>query len=81
MSHGSAAHSAQSPVAAYLEAEQRTGRVDEHVDAAAAAGLLIGACHEAVFHHHLVAGRTEEPDFSALQAQVRALLRGLLPRP
>jgi AcrR family transcriptional regulator len=70
------------PVAAYLRAEQALGRVDAATDPAAAAVLLLGACHQLAFVELLVGpGKLpfrERTDPAA--ALVATLLAGLEPR-
>lgn len=49
---------------AYLAAEQKLGRVDGTIDAAAAAGLLLGACFQRAFLGHF-AGADQASDVDA----------------
>lgn len=64
------------PLAEYLTAEQRLGRVAPGADTSASAALLIGAC----FQHAFLGYFTEHPadDQSVAAALVGALTTGLL---
>jgi AcrR family transcriptional regulator len=71
---------ANEAVAAYLEAEQRLGRVREDAVPGAAAAALLGACFQRAFLHHFLAEGLEpgEDDRFAEEA-VRSLMLGLSP--
>lgn len=63
-------------LAAYVEVEQRVGRVDSSVDAQAVAELLVGACHSRAF----LRGFESDPDVSDeqfVEKLVAALMIGL----
>lgn len=76
-----AAHdAAREPLVAYLRREQALGRVDPDADLAAAAALLLGACHEAVFTRQLLGTHRGPADGAALRPQIRTLVSGLAPR-
>ena len=78
---GAGPHRAWEPVAAYLRAEQGLGRVAADADPAAAAVLLLGACHQLVFVELLSGPETlpfrDRPQ--AAERLVATLLGGLAP--
>jgi AcrR family transcriptional regulator len=55
---GGGPHRAWEPIVAYLRAEQALGRVAADADPAAAAVLLLGACHQLVFVELMVGPET-----------------------
>jgi AcrR family transcriptional regulator len=78
---GAGPQRAHEPIAEYLRAEQALGRVDPGADPAAAAVLLLGACHHHAFMESLVDAAElplDRPDPAA--AMVAAVLAGLAPR-
>ena len=74
-------HRAWEPVIAYLQAEQRLGRVAAGADPAAAVLLLLGACQQLVFVELMTGPATlpfrDRPD--PAPALVATLLTGLAP--
>jgi AcrR family transcriptional regulator len=76
---GAGPHRAIEPVVAYLEAEQALGRVPAGADLAAAAVLLLGACHQVVFVEQMVGQGALPLGGSPAARLVDALLAGLTP--
>lgn len=71
---------ANEAVAAYLDAEQRLGRVREDVAPEAAAAALLGACFQRAFLHHFLAkGLAPGEDDRFVEEVVRSLMLGLPP--
>jgi AcrR family transcriptional regulator len=56
---GGGPHRANEAVAAYLQAEQRLGRVREDADPEAAAAMLLGACFQRAFLRQFLAEETD----------------------
>jgi AcrR family transcriptional regulator len=68
-------------VAAYLQAEQRLGRVAAEIRPAAAAELaLAGSFHKAMFDHFFARDVSEEENCLHLREMVHILLAGIEPR-
>jgi AcrR family transcriptional regulator len=76
----SAHYAAREPLVAYLRREQALGRVDPDADLTAAAALLLGACHEAVFTRQLLGAHRGSVGTAALRPQIHILVSGLAPR-
>jgi hypothetical protein len=67
-------------LAAYLEAEERLGRVREDVDPEAAAAMLLGACYQrAFFRSYLGEDAPAEGEEGFVEGIVRTLMRSLSP--
>jgi AcrR family transcriptional regulator len=67
-------------LAAYLEAEERLGRVREDADPEAAAAMLLGACYQrAFFRSYLGEDAPAEGDEGFVESIVRTLMRSLSP--
>ena len=67
-------------LAAYLEAEERLGRVREDVDPEAAAAMLLGACYQrAFFRSYLGEDAPAEGEMGFVEGIVRTLMRSLSP--
>jgi AcrR family transcriptional regulator len=77
---GSGPHKGNELLAAYFRAEQRAGRINDRVDAEAAAALVIGACVGRVMMRRF-SGRVDSPeaDERFCRAVARTLLQGLAP--
>jgi hypothetical protein len=77
---GGGPHRANEAVAAYLQAEQRLGRVREDADPEAAAAMLLGACFQRAFIRQFLA---EEVDPAGEEGFARdvvgTLMRSLSP--
>ncbi|MDR3631992.1 MAG: TetR/AcrR family transcriptional regulator [Desulfocapsaceae bacterium] len=69
-------------IAAYLQAEQRLGRVAADLKPEAASQLLLaGSFHKAMFDHFLARDLSEDVTRRHLREMVNALLAGIEPRP
>jgi AcrR family transcriptional regulator len=67
-------------LAAYLDAEQRLGRVREDADPEAAAAMLLGACYQrAFFRSYLGEDAPAEGEEGFVEGIVQTLLRSLSP--
>ena len=67
-------------LAAYLEAEERLGRVREDADPEAAAAMLLGACYQrAFFRSYLGEDAPAEGEEGFVEGIVRTLMRSLSP--
>jgi AcrR family transcriptional regulator len=67
-------------LAAYLDAEQRLGRVREDADPEAAAAMLLGACYQqAFFRSYLGEDAPTEGEEGFVEGVVRTLMRSLSP--
>jgi AcrR family transcriptional regulator len=67
-------------LAAYLDAEQRLGRVREDADPEAAAAMLLGACYQrAFFRSYLGEDAPAEGEEGFVEGIVQTLLRSLPP--
>jgi AcrR family transcriptional regulator len=65
---------------AYLEAEQRLGRVREDADPEAAAAMLLGACYQrAFFRSYLGEDAPTEGELDFVEGIVQTLMRSLSP--
>lgn len=73
-------HRANEVVGAYLQAEQKLGRVSADIHPKSAAYLLLGACFQHAFHLQFL-GHDESPDARRQFAgdALQTLMRGLLP--
>lgn len=73
-------HLAIGALAAYLEAEQRQGRVDPQVDPHAGAALLLGGCLQRAFFATFVGPYSVDGDDPGFAVRIVAdLLRGIAP--
>jgi AcrR family transcriptional regulator len=66
-------------LAEYLSAERYLGRLDSYADTAAAAAMLVGACHDAVLSG-LITPDATPPSPPAVEAVVATILSGIGPR-
>jgi AcrR family transcriptional regulator len=79
VAQGRGSHRSREPIAAYLRAEQRLGRVSAKIDVELTTELFVGACFQRAFRAHFEhAALTDHAEFVA--GIVRALLAGLSPR-
>jgi AcrR family transcriptional regulator len=77
---GSGPHKSYDLLAAYLRAEQRTGRINPRADADAAAQLLVGACLGRAMLRRFTGRQDSAGDDERFsRAVVRTLLEGLAP--
>ncbi|MCY1140873.1 helix-turn-helix domain containing protein [Actinoplanes sp. Pm04-4] len=65
-------------LAAYLQAEQEIGRLDDDADPSAAALAVLGACQHRAFLGHFTEQTTDLDSFAT--ALIRTVLSGLTPR-
>ena len=75
---GSGPHLPIEGLAAYLRAEQRTGRLRADADPCAAAALLMGACAQRAYAYDMTEdGRPPQPLDEFAAAVARTLLAGI----
>ncbi|SEG77693.1 DNA-binding transcriptional regulator, AcrR family [Nonomuraea solani] len=74
--HGVGPHKVNEAVAGYLRAQREAGRVRPDADVYAAAGLLLGACFQHAFLHHMSAPGQRD-DEEAASGFARTVLESL----